>query len=120
MLREDPAMEQREMIGGGGGVGGGSSSSGGVGGGGGKSMFLTSKNALDLQRSCSAGGGAGRLSLEGSNLRNLDELVGEDEVRLSFRAQVSRSIIFSRVHATLYLTLSAGWSVCWSVASRFG
>lgn len=77
MLREDPALEQREMISGSGVGGGGSAVA--------KGLFLSSKSNLDMQRSISAGGGGsgsgGRASLEGSSLRNLDEMAGEDEVK---------------------------------------
>ena len=73
VLREDPALEQREMITGGAGGGGGTAGSS-------KGLFLTSKNPMDLQRSALASGSGGRPSLDGSLLRNLDELAGDDEV----------------------------------------
>ena len=71
MLREDPA-EQREMVSGAGGT---------------KGLFMPSKVPMDLQRSVSASAGGLRPGLDGGgvggggNLRNLDELVGEEEVR---------------------------------------
>ena len=70
MLREDPALEQREMISGSGGSGGGS-----------KGLFLSAKTSTEMQRSVSASVSGVRPSLDGGNLRNLDELVGEEEVR---------------------------------------
>ena len=69
VLREEPAMEQREM------------NSAAMSGAGAKSgVFLSSKTGLELQRSSSTGAHT-PLSLEAAHLRHLDDLVAEDEVR---------------------------------------